>query len=408
MVPDGWRRCTLGEVLRPVSRPEEVSDNSSYSLMGVRLYGDGCRLHSTTLGSELRTRRLNRVAAGDVTYNKMWVSKGAFAVVGAQHDGLFATSEYPTFEPSAELDAGFFGYVMLSDEFQAAAQSRLKGSTSRARLNPKDFVLLQAVLPPLTEQKKIAAILKSVDDAIDKTQAVIGQTEKVKKGLLQELLTRGMPGRHRRFKKTEIGEIPESWALATGDELSRTISVGIVVRPAQYYEDSGIRCFRSANVRENRINDRGWVHISPESHRILSKSRLRAGDVLVVRTGAGTGTSCVVTPEFDDTNCIDIIFARPKPNDIDSHYLAAFINSDLGRRQVLRGQAGLGQKHFNVGALKKMLVGVPPLCEQRQIASRLGDFDRCRAASADERAGLLHLKRGLMNDLLTGRVRVKS
>ena len=72
--------------------------------------------------------------------------------------------------------------------------------------------------PLLAEQRKIAAILSSVDDAIEKTQAVIDQVQVVKRGLMQELLTRGLPGRHTRFKQTEIGEIPEdcwrSWSLA--------------------------------------------------------------------------------------------------------------------------------------------------------------------------------------------------
>ena len=60
---------------------------------------------------------------------------------------------------------------------------------------------------------KLAAILSSVDDAIEKTQAVIDQVQVVKRGLMQQLLTRGLPGRHTRFKQTEIGEIPEEWGV---------------------------------------------------------------------------------------------------------------------------------------------------------------------------------------------------
>ncbi len=66
-------------------------------------------------------------------------------------------------------------------------------------------------LPVLPGQRKIAAILSSVDGAIEKTQAVIEQVQVVKRGLMQELLTRGLPGRHTQFKQTEIGEIPEVW-----------------------------------------------------------------------------------------------------------------------------------------------------------------------------------------------------
>ena len=85
--------------------------------------------------------------------------------------------------------------------------------------------------PPLPEQRKIAAILSSVDDAIEKTQAVIDQVQVVKKGLMQELLTRGIPGRHTRFKKTEIGEIPEEWRRSLAQrccsDKTRSLSVDL-------------------------------------------------------------------------------------------------------------------------------------------------------------------------------------
>ena len=64
-------------------------------------------------------------------------------------------------------------------------------------------------VPPLPEQRSIATILSSVDENIEKTQAVIDQVQVVKRGLMQKLLTRGVPGGHTRFKQTEIGEIPE-------------------------------------------------------------------------------------------------------------------------------------------------------------------------------------------------------
>ena len=73
------------------------------------------------------------------------------------------------------------------------------------------------LLPPLPEQRKIAAILSSVDEVIEKTEAVIEQLQVVKKAMMQELLTRGLPGRHTRFKQTEIGEIPEEWEVNGGD-----------------------------------------------------------------------------------------------------------------------------------------------------------------------------------------------
>ena len=127
-------------------------------------------------------------------------------------------------------------------------------------------------MPPLPEQRKIAAILSSVDDAIEKTQAVIDQVQVVKRGLMQELLTRGLPGRHTRFKQTEIGEVPEEWDLRPAAAVCERIVVGIVVKPAQYYATSGVPCLRSLNVREDQISNREMKFISHDSNYQLRKS----------------------------------------------------------------------------------------------------------------------------------------
>ena len=76
-----------------------------------------------------------------------------------------------------------------------------------------EWLVREFDVPPLGEQRKIAAILSSVDEAIEATQAVIDQLQVVKKAMMAELLTRGLPGRHTKFKMTEIGEIPEAWEV---------------------------------------------------------------------------------------------------------------------------------------------------------------------------------------------------
>ena len=74
-------------------------------------------------------------------------------------------------------------------------------------------------LPPISEQKKIAEILTTVDEAIEKTDQIIEKTKEVKKGLMQKLLTRGIG--HKKFKKTEIGEIPEEWEFGRLSDIAQ-------------------------------------------------------------------------------------------------------------------------------------------------------------------------------------------
>ncbi len=167
-----------------------------------------------------------------------------------------------------------------------------------------------------------------------------------------------------------------SWRSITVDDACEQVSVGIVIQPAQYYTDEacGVKTFRSANVGNGRINDRDWVYISSEGHKKNQKSELKTGDVLVVRSGA-PGTCCVVTSKFAGSNCIDIVFARPKKHIISPDYLCLFTNSENGKRQITATQGGLALKHFNVGAYKKMVLNIPGTKEQTAIANLLSTWD---------------------------------
>lgn len=412
MVPDGWRHRTLGEVLRIASRAEEVADVATYRLMGVRWYGDGCHLHSTTVGRELRTKRLFRVAAGDITYNKMWVSKGAFAVVGKEHDGLFATAEYPTFERTDDLVPEFFRYVMLSSGFQAAAQSRLKGSTSRARLNPKDFLQLRALLPPVPEQKKIAAILQSVDNAIAKTQAVIDQTEKVKKGLLQELLTRGMPGQHKRFKRTEIGELPESWSVMTIQEaLEKKHLLGVQdgnhgeQHPkAADYRESGVPFIMARDIKNETIDFGSCTFIEQAQADGLRIGFARTGDVLLSHKGT-VGTAGIV-PRVDGYIMLTPQVTYYRVGDgLMNRFLLRWLQGPIFQRQLERVSRQSTRSYASISAQKELPIAVPPLSEQERIAEFAESVAGSLRASQRNRMRLRQLKKGLAAGLLSGGLR---
>ena len=195
--------------------------------------------------------------------------------------------------------------------------------------------------------------------------------------------------------------IPEGWQEATAEELCSRISVGIVIKPTQYYvnEGRGIRAFRSANIGEGFVRDSDWIYISEEGHEKNKKSALKANDILIVRTGY-PGTACLLPERYEGSNCIDIIFARPDPDQVVPSYLCTFTNSEYGKKQVLDGSGGLAQQHFNVGAFKRLKLPLPPLPEQSQIAGILSTWDRAietvEALIANARAQ----KQALMQQLL--------
>ena len=206
------------------------------------------------------------------------------------------------------------------------------------------------------------------------------------------------------YKQTEVGVVPEDWDIRPCSDLSERIMVGVVIRPAQYYVAHGIPALRSANIRERGITNTDLVFISAASNAMLAKSQIRVGDVLTVRTGY-PGTSAVARSIHEGYNCIDILITRPS-RELDSDYLALWVNSSFGKEQVLRNQGGLAQKHFNVSDMRNLVVALPSIAEQRAIASALSDVD----ALLDGLDRLISKKRDLkqaaMQQLLTGKTRL--
>jgi type I restriction enzyme S subunit len=114
----------------------------------------------------------------------------------------------------------------------------------------------------------------------------------------------------------------------------------------------------------------------------------------------------VVPPELDGSNCIDIIFARPKQDQILPSYLCLFTNSDFGKKQILDGQGGLAQQHFNVGAYKELQVPLPPLGEQECIGAILEAWEAAIAAAGKLFAAKERRLDWIRSEVLTGNVRL--
>lgn len=408
-VPEGWASTTLGELAQISGGTTPSKEVGEFWERGRHFWATPTditalppgkvKLSSTkTMVSDaaLQKTSLKMLPVGSV----LMTSRATIGYPAINAVPVATNQGFANFHPSAKYDAAFLAYWIV---FSRKILERSAGGSTFPEISKSALRSIHIALPPLHEQWRIAEILSSVDEAIAATRAVIEQTRKVKQGVLERLLTKGIG--HTRFKQTEIGEIPEGWPLTNADDVCTQISVGIVIKPSQYYVESGVRCFRSANVREGFVEDADWVYISEEGNRVNQKSVLRSGDVLVVRTGY-PGTSCVVPLRYDGANCIDIIFARPKIELVDPYFLSTFINSASGKTQVLKAEGGLAQKHFNVGAMKQMKLPLPPLHEQHEIVAHIQEFASTETALVRILEQRLRLKSALMSDLFTGRKRV--
>lgn len=261
----------------------------------------------------------------------------------------------------------------------------------------------EIALPPLNEQHRIAEILASVDASIQATQAVIEQAERVKRGLMEELLTGGLGS-----EAIERGEVPEGWQLLPLGEFAK-IKNGFAFKSKEFLSDDAADKDVSLVVRMSDFNG-GYVDTS-RCKRIqkttadgLEKFRLLQGDILVAMSGATVGKLGRV-PATSSELYLNQRVGCMQPTQCIDEFLWQLVNTPFFQATVLAAATGNAQPNISSKELEKIQFALPPDDMQHRIVSALTAFDDFIAkhkAIVEQQA---RTKRGLMDDLLTGKVR---
>lgn len=264
---------------------------------------------------------------------------------------------------------------------------------------------MEVVVPPITEQKKIAEILGVVDDEIQKTEEIVVTTEKLKDGLMRTLLTRGIG--HTKFNKTKIGHIPEGWKIVRGEEISEVITKGASPKWQGFeYQKDGMLFVTSENVRDGVLDISSPKFLPIEFHKKLKNSQLKNGDILINIVGASIGRSCLYKSEYDFANINQAVCLMRLSSDAHADFISYFLQSQETISRLLSSQTGSARQNLSLGDIRNFLFALPPQDEQVKIASYLGAVDEKILINQKVKAKLTLLKKGLMQDLLSGKVRV--
>lgn len=230
------------------------------------------------------------------------------------------------------------------------------------QVNRADIGSLEVPLPSLAEQRRIAAILDKADVLRAKRRKAIAKLDRLLQSVFLDMF--GDPVTN-----------PKSWPVTPIRDNCEKVTVGIVVKPASYYVESGVPAIRSLNIGVNRIIAQNFVYFSEaDNYGPLKKTILRAGDVIAVRSGQ-PGKAAVVPASLDGANAIDVLIARTKKDRMLPEFLARFLNSSAGRALVLAEQRGQVQKHLNVKQLSEAEIPLPPIAMQNQFLQTAGSFE---------------------------------
>jgi type I restriction enzyme S subunit len=317
------------------------------------------------------------------------------------------------FRASERIDPEYafqlFRYCQYSGVFSAVATQ----TTSIAHLGVSRFASIRIRIPPLLEQQKIAAILSSVDDTIEKTQAVIGQIEVVKKELLSELLKQGVPGRHAEFKETEIGVLPTKWSVLTYGELAAPVEAAIQSGPFgsalkhSEFAESGYLVVGIDNVLDGRFAIGENHRISKAKFTELRRFQARPLDLLIT-VMATVGRCCVVPVDIEPAIITKHVYRLTVDRARANPYFLMYCLYGLSRlAQEVRGSAqGLSRPGLNKSLLLPLKFPIPPLDEQEEIVRVIQGIEDRLQTECRTLESMQVLKAGLLDVLLSGKVRV--
>ena len=286
---------------------------------------------------------------------------------------------------------------------------RFVAATGVPSLNRNFVHPVPVLVPPIPEQRKIAAILSSVDDAIEGTQTVIDQLQVVKKAMMADLLTRGIPGLHKKFKQTEIGEVPVEWEVVRAGDLCDVITKGAT--PAQQNRGAGDVPF----LKVYNIDPKGFIDFAYQPTFIpnhvhsgeLRRSRVLPGDVLMNIVGPPLGKVAVVPPDFPESN-INQAIAVFRPVRVEPEFLANCLeDAGLFAWASSRAKRTSTQLNLTLEICRDYPLPFPSARERSEINTLLSACKARLDAEAKAMLGLREVKSALMSVLLTGEVRVR-
>lgn len=272
----------------------------------------------------------------------------------------------------------------------------------------------------ISEQRRISSILSTLDNVIEKTEALIEKEKKVKKGLMQDLFTRGVlpDGRLRPpvsiapnlYKKTKIGYIPKEWEIRRIDTIVKSMirdfgsfsMTNLIV-----FVENGVPFIKSEIVQDGYIDYNNIAFITESVHKLLYKSFVYNGNILFTKIGA-IGRVAVYDGRFGICNSNAATAKIEINGDIANIFYVAY---KLSSERVLREFARIvisTPPRINLGDINSMMIKFPEKEEQNRIANILIKNDNRIKQEEDYLKKLKKIKDGLMEDLLTGKVRVKG
>jgi type I restriction enzyme S subunit len=335
-----------------------------------------------------------------------WTTDGANAGTVFYRNGKFnCTNVCGILKPRNEnINVKFFSYLLSTiakNYVSYIGNPKLMNSTFRdiKIIHPNNYY----------EQQKIAEILETVDNAIEKTDKIIEKYKRIKQGLMQDLLTKGIDEngnirdeKTHKFKDSPLGKIPEEWEVVRLGEVSDINPERIKYEQGRIIKYIDIESINDGNVSDYKIFK---IEEAPSRAQRIVKEH----DILISTVRPNLKAFTIIKPEYNYFVCSTGFAVVRSKSSINPLFLFHVIWFDeIFLKQVLPLVVGSSYPAVNSNELINVLIPLPPLPEQQRIAEILLQIDQTIEKEEQYKEKLQKIKQGLMEDLLTGKVRVNN
>ena len=309
-----------------------------------------------------------------------------------------------------DLIDGFKGYL-FSGEY-------VRNNLLRIVTGIKVYSIAKAILakvnlpiPSLQEQKEITNILSKVDEAILSVQNSIAAAERLKKSLMQNLLTGKMKpdGTFRTpeefYIDEKFGKVPVGWEIRRGYDITKKITKGQSPKWQGFdYQQDGILFVTSENIQNGYIDLSTPKYLPLEFNKKIRNSQLEKGDILINIVGASIGRCAVFDLDIACANTNQAVCVFRPDEDNDYGFLSYYLQDETTQKRLNRTQVETARANLSLGDFRKFKFIVPPKGEQIKIANEINLLNKEIDSLKKKTNKLERLKKSLMQNLLTGKV----
>ncbi|RKR71366.1 restriction endonuclease subunit S [Marinobacter nauticus] len=407
-VPDDWSVGTLtdfSDINPRLAQRSEMNTDTPVSFIKME------DVSNNAVVRNIRTASYGQVSKGFTSFQNGDVlvakitpcfenGKGGF-VQGLRNGVGFGSTEFHVLRARKNSSAKFLYQFTNSEDFRLKGAVNMTGSAGQRRVPTEYLKTLDVAFPPLFEQQKIAAILFSVDDVIEKTRAQIDKLKDLKTGMMQELLTKGIG--HTEFKDSPVGRIPKQWTVVRIGDLTVEHKQGYYSK--EKYSERGTYVVRITDMSNPKISfaDMPRMEISDADKEAYKISK---GDFLFARSGA-IGRYGIYESGDEAVFASYIIRFRFSTELCTNRFIGYCYESDICQDQLSSITQGSSNININAQNIKDILVPRPSVQEQKEIATRIESIDNNIEVLNSRYQKFKCIKAALMQDLLTGKVRVK-